>query len=315
MGTLSGRVAVVAGATRGAGRGIACMLGEAGAVVYCTGRSVRGAPATPGRPETLEETAAMVTARGGAGIPVRVDHTVEAQVRSLFDRVRIEQGGLDLLVNSIWGGDDLTEFGAPFWKVSLEKGRLMLDRAVFAHIATSRYAAPLMIEHKRGLIVEVTDGDSFIYRGNVFYDLAKTCAIRLAFTMARELRTRNVSVVAVTPGFLRSEAVLDRFGVNENNWREACVRDPHFSESETPYFIGRAVAALAADPGVAQKSGRVFSSWDLSAEYGFSDVDGRRPNWGQYFENTYGKTYRPCDDGFYSYWCGGPIDTIFADWP
>ena len=284
MGTLHGRVAVVAGATRGAGRAIACTLGQAGATVYCTGRSVRGAPATPGRPETIEETAEMVTAAGGKGIWARVDHTVEDQVVELFARIAQEQGHLDILVNDIWGGDELTEWGTPFWKHSLSKGLLMLDRAVTAHIITSRYGAPLLVEQKKGLIVEITDGHTLAYRGNLYYDQAKISAIRLAYAMAQDLKGTGVTAVGVTPGFLRSEAVLEHFGVTEENWRDAIRQDKHFAESETPYFVGRAIAALAADPDVDAKAGQVLTSGALAEGYGFDDVDGRRPNWVRHFD-------------------------------
>ena len=280
---LRDRVALVAGATRGAGRGIARMLGAAGATVYCTGRSVRGHPATPGRPETLEETAGLVTAEGGRGIAVRTDHTIEAQVERLFARVRAEAGRLDVLVNDIWGGDALTEWGRPFWKLSTAKGLELLERAVHTHVITSRHGVPLMIERDAGLIVEVTDGDTFGYRGNLFYDLAKNAVARLAYAMAGDLRAHDVTALAVTPGFLRSEAVLDHFGVTEANWRDAIEKDEYFAQSETPCFVGRAIAALAADPEVATKSGGLFSSWGLAKEYGFTDIDGRRPDWGSFF--------------------------------
>ena len=290
------------------------MLGEAGATVYCTGRSVRGMPSGE-RPETIEETAEMVNARGGIGIPVQVDHTIERQVQHLFDRVSAEQGGLDILVNDVWGGDELTEFGKPFWELSLEQGLAMLRQAVHSHIITSRYGTPLLIARGRGLIVEITDGDSFTYRGNLFYDLVKVSVIRLAFAMARELRRRNVTAVAVTPGFLRSEAMLERFGVTEANWKDGAKKDANFIASETPFFVGRAVSALAADPDVFQKTGRVFSSWDLAVEYGFTDIDGSRPHFGQHFERKYGYRLKKCDDAFYEHWRGGPIDTLYASWP
>ena len=276
-------VAVVAGATRGAGRGIARMLGAAGATVYCTGRSVRGRPATPGRPETLEETAELVSAEGGRGIAVRTDHTVESEVEALFARVRADADRLDVLVNDIWGGDPLTEWGKPFWELSVTKGRRMLERAVHSHIITSRQGVPLMVERNAGLIVEVTDGDTLGYRGNLFYDLAKNAVIRLAYCMAADLHAHGVTALAVTPGFLRSEAVLDHFGVTEANWRDAIDADEYFAESETPCYVGRAIAALAADPNVAAKSGGLFSSWELAREYGFTDLDGRRPHWGRFF--------------------------------
>jgi NAD(P)-dependent dehydrogenase (short-subunit alcohol dehydrogenase family) len=287
MKKLKGRVAVVAGATRGTGRGIACALGEAGATVYCTGRSTRqNRPARrpkkaapfdlANRPETIEETAELVSARGGKGIYAQVDHTQEEQVAALFERVKKEQGRLDILVNDIWGGEELNEW-LPFWKLSMEKGLLMLRRAVFSHIITSRHAAPLMVERKRGLIVEITDGDGLNYRGALFYDLVKATVIRLAFDMAEELRRHKIAALALTPGFLRSEAMLENFGVTEENWREAAKKQPSFIESETPLFVGRAVAALAADPRVLKKSGRVLASWNLAREYGFTDADGRQP--------------------------------------
>ncbi len=280
---LQDRVAVVAGATRGAGRGIARMLGAAGATVYCTGRSVQGRPATPGRPETLEETAELVATEGGRGIAVRTDHTIEPEVERLFARVRAEAGRLDILVNDIWGGDALTEWGTPFWELSTAKGMELLERAVHTHIITSRHGVPLMVERDAGLIVEVTDGDTSGYRGNLFYDLAKNAVARLAYAMAADLHAHNVTALAVTPGFLRSEAVLDHFGVTESNWREAIEKDEYFAGSETPCFVGRAIAALAADPDVARKSGELYSSWELAREYGFTDVDGRRPEWGSFF--------------------------------
>ena len=280
---LRDQVAVVAGATRGAGRGIARMLGAAGATVYCTGRSVQNRPATPGRPETLDETAALVSAEGGSGIAVRTDHTIDSEVEQLFARVRAEAGRLDVLVNDIWGGDALTEWGTPFWELSTTKGQQMLERAVHSHIITSRHGVPLMVERNAGLIVEVTDGDTLGYRGNFFYDLAKNAVIRLAYAMAADLHAHRVTALAITPGFLRSEAVLDTLGVTEANWREAIEKDEYFAESETPCLVGRAIAALAADPNVVAKSGGLFSSWGLAKEYGFTDLDGRRPDWGSFF--------------------------------
>ena len=209
--------------------------------------------------------------------------TIEAEVERLLARVRAEAGRLDVLVNDIWGGDALTEWGSPFWELSTAKGLELLERAVHTHIITSRHGAPLMIERDAGLIVEVTDGDTFGYRGNLFYDLAKNAVARLAYAMAGDLRAHNVTALAVTPGFLRSEAVLDHFGVTEANWRDAIEKDEYFAESETPCFVGRAIAALAADLDVAKKSGGLFSSWGLAKEYGFTDIDGRRPDWGSFF--------------------------------
>lgn len=289
MPKLKGKVAVVAGATRGAGRGIAVMLGEAGATVYVTGRSVRGRPATVGRSETIEETAELVNARGGVGIAVRVDHTVEEEVKALFERVGREQDGrLDLLVNDVWGGDELTRWDEPFWEHSLHNGLLMQERAVHSHIITSHYGVPLMVERAQGLIIEVTDGVDYGYRGNLFYSLAKISAIHLAKAMAEDLRKRSINItsVALTPGFLRSEAMLDGFGVTEQNWQDAVKKDAHFIASETPFYIGRAVVALASDANVAEKSGKMLSSWDLACEYGFKDVDGRQPDWGTYFKEN-----------------------------
>ena len=218
---LQGKIALVAGATRGAGRGIAIALGEAGATVYCTGRSSRGRPATAGRPETIEETAELVTAAGGHGIAVRVNHTEPAEVKELVARIKPRHQGLDILVNDVWGGDPLTEWGKTFWTVNLENGLRMLEQAIHSHIITAHYAVPLMLGRRRGIIFEITDGDAFYYRGNLFYDLVKISVIRLAFAMSRELRKRDIAAVALTPGFLRSEAVLEHFGVSEANWKDA----------------------------------------------------------------------------------------------
>ena len=312
---LRGHVALVAGATRGAGRGIACALGEAGATVYCSGRSTKGKPATKGRRETIEQTAEMVTARGGKGIPVRCDHQQEAEVKKLVARIKREQKGrLDILVNDIWGGDELTEWGKTFWKLSLDKGFAMLRQAVHSHIITSRYAAPLLVARGHGLIVEITDGDFFGYRFNLFYDLVKMSVIRLAMAMAYELRKTDIAAVAVTPGFLRSEAMLNRFGVTEANWREAGKKEPDFLHSETPLFVGRAIAALAADPEVKKKSGQVFSSWNLSDEYGFADADGSRPHWGRHVAERYG-SYKKFDETLYSYFRENPGALVYPDWP
>lgn len=280
---LKGKVAVVAGATRGAGRGIATMLGAAGATVYCTGRSVRGSASDIQRAETIDETAEMVTERGGVGIAVQTDHTREEEVKALFERIADEQQGrLDLLVNDIWGGEKLTHWGTPFWEQPLGDAMLMQERAVKAHLLTSYYGVPLMIKRGEGLVIEITDGSTYNYRGNLYYSLAKISPIHLAAGMAEELRPHGITALAVTPGFLRSEQMLEYFGVEERNWRDAVAKEPHYSESETPYFVGQAVAHLAADPKVGEKAGRSLTSWDLSDEYGFADVDGRRPHWGNY---------------------------------
>src|SRR6266849_2212564 len=325
---LKGKIALVAGATRGAGRGIAIALGEAGATVYCTGRSsrkrTRGRRATPGRPETLEETAELVTAAGGRGIAVRVDHTVPADVKKLVATIKRRHKGLDILVNDVWGGDALTEFSKTFWTVNLENGLQMLKQAIHSHIITAHYAVPLMLGRARGTIFEITDGDAFSYRGNLFYDLVKISVIRLAFAMSRELRKRNVVSVALTPGFLRSEAVLDHFGVTEANWKDAGKKGgpnasnqndagTDFMVSESPRYVGRAVVALATDPKMKKKNGRVFSSWALAREYGFTDLDGTQPHWGDYARKRYGK-YKICDERFYSYWVPGLVEMIFPDW-
>ncbi|QSQ27903.1 SDR family NAD(P)-dependent oxidoreductase [Pyxidicoccus parkwayensis] len=316
MKPLEGQVALVAGATRGAGRGIATMLGEAGATVYCTGRSVRGRPASgSNRPETLEETEELVDARGGKGIAVRVDHSVEEAVIALCERIRREQGRLDVLVNDIWGGEQLTEFGAPFWKQDFAKGRLMFERAVFTHVLTSRHAVPLMVERNQGLIVEVTDGNMFGYRGSLWYDLVKMTVIRLAFAMSRDLRRTKVTALALTPGFLRSEEMLELFGVTEANWRDGAKKEPDFICSESPCFVGRAVAALAADPNVGAKAGRVFASWDLAREYGFTDVDGSQPHWAEHFSRTYATPYPAANEAAYAAWLDSPIERVRPSWP
>ena len=279
-------MALVAGATRGAGRAIAVELGAAGATVYVTGRSTRSAASPMRRPETIEETAEMVSAAGGTAVPVRVDHTRPEEVRALVERIGAEQSGrLDVLVNDVWGGDPLSEWGKPFWELSIEKVLEMQRLGVHTHLVTSRFAAPLLVARCSGLIVEMTDGAGPEYRGNLAYDLAKSSVQRLALAQAEELRPHRVAAVALTPGFMRSEAVLDHFGVREENWRDGIARDRHFAASETPFYVGRAVVALAADPEVMRWSGRTLASWDLAREYGFTDVDGRQPDWGQHYRD------------------------------
>jgi NAD(P)-dependent dehydrogenase (short-subunit alcohol dehydrogenase family) len=281
MGALQGRVVLVAGATRGAGRGIARALGEAGAVVYCSGRSTRARPrergaspfAVEGRPETIEETAELC-----GGVPVPCDHTDAAQVRALAGRIERECGGLDLLVNDVWGGDALLQ---SLDDVTIEGLRQLFDRALFTHVITARAMLPLL-ERRRGLVVEVTDGDGLHFRGSLVYDLIKTSVLRLAFGLSEELRPRGISACAITPGFLRSEAMLEHFGVSEATWREGAAKDRHFAFSETPLFVGRAVAALAAEPDRAALSGRLFSSWELARRHGFTDADGSCPDWGRH---------------------------------
>jgi NAD(P)-dependent dehydrogenase (short-subunit alcohol dehydrogenase family) len=281
---LRGHVALVAGGTRGAGRGIAVELGAAGATVYVTGRSTRAGRSPMNRPETIEETAELVTAAGGLGIPFQVDHLAQRQVKALVERIAAEQDGrLDVLVNDIWGGDPLTRWDVPFWEHSLDDGLRLHEVAVHTHLITSWYAAPLMVARRSGLILEITDGVESDYRGSLFYDLAKSSVIRLALAQAADLRPHGVTAVALTPGFLRSEAMLDHFGVTEQNWRDATAKDPHFIISETPAYVGRAAAALAADPGVARWTGQPLASWQLAREYGFTDVDGSQPDAGRYF--------------------------------
>jgi NAD(P)-dependent dehydrogenase (short-subunit alcohol dehydrogenase family) len=278
-GELQGKVAVVAGATRGAGRGIACMLGEAGATVYCTGRSVRGDLATGSRPETIEETAEMVTARGGRGIWVRVDHTDKQQVQALFERVDREQKGkLDILVNDLTGDANMQL--KPFVEHSLDGGLKVLENGSLSHIITSFFGAPLMARSGGGLIVEMTDGiGDEIREFNFYYDIEKAINIRLARSLALQLRAAKIAVVALTPGYMRSEEVLDHLGVTEQNWRDGITKDPYFAWSETPFYVGKAVAALACDKNIMKKSGDVLLSGKLAREYRFTDVDGTQPIW------------------------------------
>jgi NAD(P)-dependent dehydrogenase (short-subunit alcohol dehydrogenase family) len=277
---LSGRVALVAGATRGAGRGIARALAEAGATVYCTGRSVRGRPSPYRRPETIDETAELIAAAGGVAIPVKVDHTIEAEVEALIARIDREQGRLDVLVNSIAGEDPMMHQWGSFWKTDLSNGEAIFRQAVLSHVITSKCAAPLMIRAGRGLIVEVTEGDTLFAGGNPITQTVKLALKAIALNMAAELKSHGVAAVAITPGFLRSESMLERLKVTEANWRDAGKEDKNFLESETPLFVGRAVAALAADPELMKRTGQLCSSWELSREYGFTDADGRRPDWG-----------------------------------
>lgn len=277
---LAAAVAVVAGATRGAGRGIARALGEAGATVYCTGRSVHGNPSPYKRPETVEETAAMINAAGGSAVALRVDHTVEAEVKSLFQRVDREHGRLDILVNSIAGEDPLMAQWCSFWNTDLTNAEAALRQSLLSHIITAKHAASHMIRHNRGLIVEVTENDVLSAGGNPVTQTVKLALKGVALNMAAELKPHGVAAVAITPGFLRSETMLERFGVKEENWRDGGKKDKNFLESESPLFVGRAVAALAADPAILERSGQLFSSWELAREYRFVDVDGRRPDWG-----------------------------------
>jgi len=282
---LRGKVAVVAGATRGAGRGIAVELGAAGATVYCTGRSVRGQASPSGRPETIDGTAERVTAAGGIGIPVQVDHLVEEQVRALFARVAQEQDGrLDILVNDIWGGEDKTEWDKPFWEMDAAQGLRLLANAVHTHLLTSRWGMPLMVAHGSGLIIEVGDGTTYDYRGSLFYSLAKVCVIHTAQAMAADLRERGLSgitALALTPGYLRSEGMLDHWGMTEEEYQAGVKTEGfQYGGTESSHYIGRAVAALAADPNIAAKAGQALFTGTLVDEYGFADLDGTQPRFG-----------------------------------
>jgi NAD(P)-dependent dehydrogenase (short-subunit alcohol dehydrogenase family) len=286
-GPLTGKVALVAGATRGAGRGTAVALGEAGATVYCTGRTTRERRSEYDRPETIEETAELVDAAGGEGIAGEVDHLQPAQVEALVERIDAERGRLDVLVNDIWGGELLFEWNKPVWEHDLEKGLRMLRLAIDTHLITSHFALPLLIRRPGGLVVEMTDGTAEYnaerYRLSAFYDLAKTAVIRLAFAQSNDLAPHGCSAVALTPGWMRSEMMLDNYGVTEANWRDGAAVNPHFAAiSESPRFVGRAVAALAADPQVHGRNGGSFSSGGLARDYGFTDLDGSQPDCWRY---------------------------------
>ncbi|HUQ01805.1 MAG TPA: SDR family oxidoreductase [Kofleriaceae bacterium] len=284
---LRDRIAVVTGASRGAGRGIAVELGAAGATVYVTGRSTRGAPAdTYGRylaqgtvavmPGTIDDTADEVTAAGGRGIAVRVDHTDGAQVRDLFARVEREHGRLDVLVNNAWGGHETLTgayLNAPFWEQPIDHWTSMFEHGVRNHVIACQAAAPLFVRQQRGLVVTTTyqDRDRRYVKGNLFYDLAKTTMSRLAFAVAEELRPHGVTSLAVSPGWMRTELILAAFATDEAHWRDV----PPLARTESPRYVGRAVAALAADPDVQRRSGAVHQVGDLARDYGFTDLDGR----------------------------------------
>lgn len=277
---LAGHVALVAGATRGAGRGIARALGEAGAMVYCTGRSVPGHPSPYNRPETIDETADLINKAGGTAVAVRVDHAVEAEVEALVGQIDREHGRLDVLVNSIAGEEPMMAQWVSFWKTNLQNGEAVFRQALLSHIITAKQVIPLMMRATRGLIVEVTENNILTAGGNPMSQSVKLALKGLALNMAAELKPHGIAAVAITPGFLRSEAMLEHFGVGEENWRDAGTKDKNFLESESPLFVGRAVAALAQDPDVLERTGQLLSSWELAREYTFTDEDGRRPDWG-----------------------------------
>jgi NAD(P)-dependent dehydrogenase (short-subunit alcohol dehydrogenase family) len=284
---LEGKVALVAGATRGAGRGIAVALGEAGATVYCSGRSTRERRSEYNRPETIEETAELVGATGGTGIAVAADHLEQEAVEALVERIDAEQGRLDILVNDIWGAELLFEWNKPLWEHDLDKGLRTLRLALDTHLITSHFALPLLIREPGGLVVEMTDGtreyNATNYRVSTFYDLAKSAVLRLAFAQGDELAPHGCTALALTPGWLRSEIMLEHYGVTEDNWRDGARINPHFAAiSESPRFVGRAVAALAADPQLQERNGGSFSSGGLAREYGFTDVDGSQPDCWRY---------------------------------
>jgi len=301
-GPLEGSVALVAGATRGGGRGIAVALGEAGATVYATGRSTRERRSEIDRPETIEETAELVTAAGGEGIAVQVDHLDPRQVAALVERIDSEQGRLDVLVNDIWGAEHLFKFNTPVWEHDLDDGLRLLRLAIDTHLITSHHALPLLIRRPGGLLVEVTDGtaeynaDSF--RVNAFYDIAKTAAIRMAWGLSKELGEQGATAVSLTPGWMRSEQMLEHHGVTDENWREATERTPHFCISESPLFVGRAVAALAADGERARWNGQSLSSGQLAQAYGFTDTDGTRPDCWRYMVEVIEAGKPAGDDGY-----------------
>ncbi|CAM3906480.1 SDR family oxidoreductase [Mesobacillus zeae] len=286
MKPLSGKVALVAGGTRGAGRGIAIELGAAGATVYVTGRTTRAQRSDYDRDETIEETAELVSKAGGKGIAVQTDHLKKEQVKALMERIEEEQGQLDILVNDVWGGENLLEWNVPVWEHSIDGGLRMLHQAIDTHIITSHYALPLLIKYKNGLVIEMTDGTAEYnaknYRLSLFYDLAKTSVNRMAWSLAQELRPHQCTAVSLTPGWMRSEMMLDHFGVTEDNWQDAIEQEPHFVISETPRFVGRAVVALAADLNVARWTGQSLSSGQLAQVYGFTDLDGSSPDCWRY---------------------------------
>jgi len=278
--TLTGKVALVAGGTRGAGRGTAVQLGAAGATVYVTGRTSGARRSEMDRPETIEETAALVDEAGGHGIPVRVDHLVPDEVEALVARIEREQGTLHILVNDIWGAE--IEWEKTVWESTLDTGLRTLRLGVETHAITSHFALPLLIKTPGGLVVEMNDGtteyNATNYRVSFFYDLAKASVLRMAFALGHELAPHGATAVSLSPGWLRSEAMLDAYQVTEESWLDATKIQPHFAISESPTFVGRAVVALAGDPDVSRWNGKSLSSGELAKVYGFTDLDGSRPD-------------------------------------
>jgi len=279
---LAGRVALVAGATRGAGRGIARALAEAGATVYCTGRSVKGKPSPYGRPETIDETAAMIAAAGGKAVAVRVDHTNEREVKALFRRILRAHKRIDVVADSVAGEDPLMGTYGFLWQAQLENADAIFRQGLTSRIITAKHAALAMMPAGRGLIVEVTEADMIGGGGNPMAQAVKMAQKVLPLLWAAELAPHGIATMAVTPGFLRSESMLQHLGVTEDNWRDAGKKDSNFLQSESPLFVGRAIAALAADPKVQARTGMLFGSWELGREYRLSDYDGRRPDWGRH---------------------------------
>lgn len=295
---LKDKVALVAGGTRGAGRGIAVELGVAGATVYVTGRTTRNHRSEYDRPETIEETAELVTKAGGTGISIQVDHLDPEQVQTLASRIDEKHGRLDILINDIWGGELLFEWNTPVWEHNLENGLRLLHLAVDTHLITNRHALPLLLRSSGGLVVEMTDGtveyNTENYRNSMYYDLAKTAIQRMAWALSKELGPKGATAVALTPGWLRSEMMLDNYGVSEENWREATKKSPHFAISETPQYVGRAVAHLAGDPEVSRWNGQSLSSGQLANEYNFTDLDGSQPDCWRYMTEIV-NTGKPAD--------------------
>jgi NAD(P)-dependent dehydrogenase (short-subunit alcohol dehydrogenase family) len=302
--SLAGKVALVAGATRGCGRAIAVELARAGAFVYATGRSTTGKRSEMDRPETIEQTQEFIEAAGGQGAAVVVDHLVPDQVRALVDKIRTEKGRLDILVNDIWGGDPYSDWDKPLWEQDLSKGLHLLDVGLHSHIITSHFALALLVQRPGGIVIEITDGTNEFnadYRGELFYDLCKVSVNRIALAQAKMLEPVGCTAIGVTPGFLRSEAMLEHFGVTEENWRDAVSdKNPHFSLSETPTYVARGIAKLVADPDAKRFAGQVLYSGFFADEYGVTDLDGTKPNFERYArENEIWKDTKPIDDAKY----------------